>query len=321
VIIFTLRRCLLLLITLFFLTLVSFSLSYFTPRAPLNGAALLDAYQFYFVSLLHWDFGVSSINGQAISEQLREVFPATMELCILAFTLALFIGIPLGIIAGVMRGKWQDTAISTFALLGFSMPVFWLALLLMLFFSLHLGWLPVSGRFDLLYQVKPITGFALIDAWLSDSPYRSEMIGSALRHMILPIAALAVAPTTEVVRLMRISTDDVLNQNYIKAAATRGLSRFTIIRRHVLHNALPPIVPKLGLQFSTMLTLAMITEVVFSWPGLGRWMINAIRQQDYAAISAGVMVVGTLVITINVLADILGAATNPLKHKEWYALR
>nr|WP_217434377.1 putrescine export ABC transporter permease SapB [Serratia proteamaculans] len=311
----------LLLITLFFLTLVSFSLSYFTPRAPLNGAALLDAYQFYFVSLLHWDFGVSSINGQAISEQLREVFPATMELCILAFTLALFIGIPLGIIAGVMRGKWQDTAISTFALLGFSMPVFWLALLLMLFFSLHLGWLPVSGRFDLLYQVKPITGFALIDAWLSDSPYRSEMIGSALRHMILPIAALAVAPTTEVVRLMRISTDDVLNQNYIKAAATRGLSRFTIIRRHVLHNALPPIVPKLGLQFSTMLTLAMITEVVFSWPGLGRWMINAIRQQDYAAISAGVMVVGTLVITINVLADILGAATNPLKHKEWYALR
>ncbi|CAE1145757.1 putrescine export ABC transporter permease SapB [Serratia rhizosphaerae] len=320
-IIFTLRRCLLLIITLFFLTLVGFSLSYFTPHAPLSGAGLWDAYQFYFTSLLHWDFGVSSINGQAIDEQLREVFPATMELCILAFALALFIGIPLGIIAGVMRGKWQDTAISTFALLGFSIPVFWLALLLMLFFSLHLGWLPVSGRFDLLYQVQPVTGFALVDAWLSDSPYRSEMIASALRHMILPIAALAVAPTTEVVRLMRISTDEVFSQNYIKAAATRGLSRFTIIRRHVLHNALPPIIPKLGLQFSTMLTLAMITEVVFSWPGLGRWLINAIRQQDYAAISAGVMLVGSLVITINVLADILGAATNPLKHKEWYALR
>jgi len=319
-IIFTLRR-ILLLITLFFLTLVSFSLSYFTPRAPLNGAVLLDAYRFYFVSLLQGDFGVSSINGQAISAQLREVFPATMELCILAFVLALCIGIPLGIIAGVMRGKWQDTAISTFALLGFSMPVFWLALLLMLYFSLHLGWLPVSGRFDLLYQVKPVTGLALIDAWLSDSPYRTEMIASALRHMALPIIAVAIAPITEVIRLMRISTDDVLGQNYIKAAATRGLSRFTIIRRHVLHNALPPIIPKLGLQFSTMLTLAMITEVVFNWPGLGRWLINAIRQQDYAAISAGVMVVSSLVITVNVLADILGAATNPLKHKEWYALR
>jgi cationic peptide transport system permease protein len=135
------------------------------------------------------------------------------------------------------------------------------------------------------------------------------------------VLTVAVAPLTEVIRLMRISTDQVLDQNYIKAAATRGLSRFTIIRRHVLHNALPPIIPNLGLQFATMLTLAMITEVVFSWPGLGRWLVAAIRQQDYAAISAGVMVVGSLVITINVLADILGAATNPLKYKEWYALR
>lgn len=320
-IIFTLRRLLLLMITLFMLSLVSFSLSYFTPHAPLNGAALLDAYRFYFSSLLQWDFGVSSINGQPISEQLREAFPATMELCVLAFTLALFVGIPLGIIAGVMRGKFADIAISSIALIGFSIPVFWLALLLMLFFSLHLGWLPVSGRFDLLYQVKPVAGLALVDAWLSPSPYRKEMMLSALQHMILPITALAVAPTTEVIRLMRTSTDDVIGQNYIKAAATRGLSRFTIIRRHVLHNALPPIIPKLGLQFSTMLTLAMITEVVFNWPGLGRWLINAIRQQDYAAISAGVMVVGSLVIVINVLSDILGAMMTPLKHKEWYALR
>lgn len=120
---------------------------------------------------------------------------------------------------------------------------------------------------------------------------------------------------------MRINTDDVLNKNYIKAAATRGLSRLTIIRRHVLHNALPPIIPKLGLQFCNMLTLAMITEMVFSWPGLGRWLIIAMRQQDYAAISAGVMVVSTLVITINLLAEILSAATKPLKNKACYAPR
>lgn len=116
--------------------------------------------------MLHWDFGVSSINGQLISEQLREVFPATMELCILAFGFALLIGIPVGMIAGVMRNKWPDTLISAVALVGFSIPVFWLALLLTLFFSLTLGWLPVSGRFDLLYEVKNVTGFALIDAWL-----------------------------------------------------------------------------------------------------------------------------------------------------------
>lgn len=320
-IIYTLRRLVLLLTTLFMLTLVGFSLSYFTPNAPLQGASLLDAWLFWFKGILQLDFGVSSINGQSINLQLREVFPATLELCLMAFSLALLVGIPLGIMAGVMRNKWQDKLISALALLGFSMPVFWLALLLTLFFSLHLGWLPVSGRFDLLYQVKTVTGFALIDAWLSDSPWREEMLLSAFTHMILPVTALAVAPTTEVVRLLRISTSDVIDKNYIKAAATRGLSRFAVIRRHVMHNALPPVIPRLGLQFATMLTLAMITEVVFSWPGLGRWLINAIRQQDYAAISAGVMVVGGMVITVNVLSDILGAMTNPLKHKEWYALR
>ncbi|WP_455424538.1 putrescine export ABC transporter permease SapB [Dryocola sp. LX212] len=320
-IIFTLRRLLLLLITLLFLAIVSFSLSYFTPHAPLQGASLWNAWVFWFESLLHWDFGVSSINGQSINEQLRDVFPATMELCILAFGLALLIGIPVGMLAGITRFRWQDKLISALALVGFSIPVFWFALLLTLFFSLTLGWLPVSGRFDLLYEVKSVTGFALVDAWLSDSPYREEMIISALRHMVLPVVALAVAPTTEVIRLMRLSTIEVFDQNYIRAAATRGLSRLTILHRHVLHNALPPVIPRLGLQFSTMLTLAMITEVVFSWPGLGRWLINAIRQQDYAAISAGVMVVGSLVIIVNVISDILGAMANPLKHKEWYALR
>lgn len=320
-IIFTLRRLLLLLFTLFFLTFVGFSLSYFTPHAPLQGASLWNAWLFWFEGVLHWDFGVSSINGQLISEQLREVFPATMELCILAFGFALLIGIPVGMIAGVMRNKWPDTLISAVALVGFSIPVFWLALLLTLFFSLTLGWFPVSGRFDLLYEVKNVTGFALIDAWLSDSPWRHEMIVSAARHMVLPVLTLAVAPTTEVIRLMRISTSEVYDTNYVKAAATRGVSRRKILLRHVLHNALPPVIPRLGLQFSTMLTLAMITEMVFSWPGLGRWLINAIRQQDYAAISAGVMVIGALVIIVNVISDILGAMANPLKHKEWYALR
>lgn len=183
---------------------------------------------------------MSSINGQLISEQLKVVFPATMELCILAFGFALMVGIPVGMLAGIYRNKWQDKFISALALIGFSIPVFWLALLLTLFFSLTLGWLPVSGRFDLLYNVQTVSGFAIVDARLSDSVWRDEMIVSALRHMVLPVLTLAVAPTTEVIRLMRISTIDVFDQNYVKAAATRGLSRLTILRRHVLHNALPP---------------------------------------------------------------------------------
>lgn len=220
-IIFTLRRVLLLLITLLFLSIVGFCLSYFTPHAPLQGASLWNAWVFWIDGVVHWDFGVSSINGQAITAQLREVFPATMELCILAFGFALLVGIPVGMIAGILRNKWQDTLISALALVGLSIPVFWLALLLTLFFSLTLGWFPVSGRFDLLYEVKSVTGFALIDSWLSDSPWRDEMIVSAMRHMVLPVLTLAVAPTTEVIRLMRLSTIEVFDQNYVKAAATR----------------------------------------------------------------------------------------------------
>ncbi|OTA20670.1 peptide ABC transporter permease [Xenorhabdus beddingii] len=320
-IIYILRRLLLLVVTLFFLSLISFSLMYFTPHGPLSGASLTDAVVHYFSGLLQWNFGISSINGELIIEQLYDVLPATMELCILSFSVALLVGIPLGIIAGVWRNKKADIIISTLALCGFSIPVFWLALLLTLFFSLHLGWLPVSGRFDLLYRMEPVTGSALVDAWLSKEPYRNEMIMSVILHMILPVITLAVAPTTEVIRLMRNSTEEISAANYIKSAATRGLSRLTIIRRHLLHNALPPIIPKLGLQFSTMLTLAMVTEQVFNWPGLGRWLISAIRQQDYSVISAGVMVIGTLVISVNVLTDIIGAMANSLKHKEWYALR
>nr|WP_225622338.1 putrescine export ABC transporter permease SapB [Musicola keenii] len=312
---------LLLVVTLFLLSLIGFSLMYYTPHAPLSGASLTDAYHFYFTSLLQGNFGISAINGQPIREQLREVLPATLELCILAFAVSMIVGIPLGIMAGVMYKKPQDRLISSLSLLGFSLPVFWLALLLTLFFSLYLGWLPVSGRFDLLYEVQTVTGFALIDAWLSPSPYRDEMLLSALRHLILPVLVLSVGPMTEVIRLMRTSTIEIGTKNYIKAAITRGLSRMTVIRRHLLHNALPPIIPQLGLQFSTMLTLAMITEVVFSWPGIGRWLVNATRQQDFAAMSAGVMVVGALVITVNVLSDIWGAMANALKHKEWYALR
>lgn len=320
-IIYILRRLLLTLITLGILTLVSFSVSYYTPNAPLSGAHLFDAYYFYLKNLLEGEFGTSVINGLTISSQLKIVFPATIELCFFAFTIALGLGTLLGLIAGINKQKWADNIITSIALLGFSIPVFWLALLLMLFFSLNIGLLPVSGRYDLLYQIEPVTGFALVDAWLSKSPYRGEIIINVLLHLLLPVITLAVAPTTEVIRLMRQSVIQIGNQNYIKAAATRGLSRFTIIRRHVLHNALPTMLPKLSLQFSTMLALAMITESVFNWPGLGRWLIVAIRQQDFSVISAGIMVMGTLAIAVSLIADIFSAMTNPLKKKEWYAFR
>ncbi|MFP3029549.1 MAG: putrescine export ABC transporter permease SapB [Arsenophonus sp.] len=323
-IIYALRRLLLLINTLFLLTLVSFSLNYFITDATLSELSLLDAcdaYIFYLTGLLHWNFGFSSINGQPINDQLNNTFSATMELCFLSFILALIIGIPTGIIAGVWRNKPINYIIKIFTFICFSMPIFVLALLFILLFSLKLAWLPVSGRINFLYDLEPFTGFFLIDVWISDSIYRSKILINLLEHLILPVITLSIAPIFEIIRLMKNSTEIVMDKNYIKAARTRGLSRITIIKRHVLHNALPPIIPKLGLQFSTIITLAMITELVFNWPGLGRWLVTAIQQNDYSAISAGIMIIGTLVIFVNIISDILGAMMNPFKYKDGYVFR
>lgn len=320
-IIFTLRRLLLLIITLLFLLFISFSISYFPPYSPLHDLSWWHASFSWFVRILHGDFGVSSINGQPIVEQLKLVFPATVELCLLSFWLALSIGMPVGMMAGVTRNQWQDKFSSTIALLGFSIPIFWLALLLTLLFSLELGWLPVSGRIDLLYELNSSSGFILVDVWRTDSPLRNPMLLSVLLHAVLPVGTLSLTLAAEVIRLTRISTIEVFEQNYIKAAAIRGLSQLTILRRHVLHNTLPAVIPRFGLQFSPLFSLVMIVEVVFSWPGIGRWLVNAVRQQDYAAISAGVLLVGALVLLVNIISDVLAALSNPLKHKEWYGLR
>lgn len=318
---FILRRLCLLLLVIIMLSLLSFSLAYYTSHAPLAGDNVWHNYLHYLTQLKQGDFGVSSVDQQPILNQLLQVFPATIELCFIAFMLALLLGIPLGIIAGMNSGKWPDITINTVAMLGFSIPVFWLALLLILYFSLTLGWLPSAGRYSLFNHVPPVTGLALIDVWLSDLPNRMAILQDTLLHMILPIATLTLSPMTEVTRLMSMSTSKIFEQNYIKAASIRGLSRFSIIRRHLLHNALSAVVSKLSLKLSNMLTLAIVVEVVFDWPGVGRWLVIAIRQEDYMAISAGVLTIGILVIVINALLDIVSAITNPLKHKEWHAIR
>lgn len=320
-IIFILRRMLLLVVTIFFLSVLGFSLCFIPQHSPLHDVNLYNAICFWYKGLFQLDFGISSVNSQPIITQVEEFFPATIELCLMAFALALFMGIPIGIIAAFNKHKWPDRIISNLALLGFSVPIFWLALLSSLLFSLTLGWLPVSGRIDLLYSVPYITGFSFIDVLLMHSEQKLIILKSLGLHLVLPVTTLCVAPLTEVVKLTRNSTLEVIEKGYIKAAITRGLSRFTVVRRHVLHNAIPPVIPHLGLQFSIMLSLTMITEAVFNWPGLGTWLLTAIRQQDYASVSTGVMVMGSLVVIINIVSDILGAVLSPLKHKEWYAGR
>lgn len=315
---YTIRRFNLFVITLLILTMVGYSLLRLDPQSPWAIQDFWQGWLEYITELMQFNFGVNK-NGMPIAHELVLAFPATLELCLIAFILSLLVGIPIGTVAGMKQGKWLDTIISFTSMSGYSAPLFWVAMMMIMVFSLHYEMLPVSGRYDLLYQVEHVTGFALIDAFLAEGAYRSYALQSVIEHMILPCLVLALAPTTQVIRLMRASVADIMGQNYIRAARIKGLSYYEIVIQHVLRNAIPPIIPKFGVQLSSMLTLAIITESIFNWPGIGRWLLDALSNQDYVSIQAGVIAVGALVLTANILSDLIGAMINPLVRKEWYA--
>lgn len=315
---YTVRRLFLFIVTLLVLTLVGYNLLRLDPISPWSQQAFIPGWLAYIKELLHLNFGTSK-DGIPIIKELASVFPATLDLCIVAFLFSLLIGLPIGTVAGMKQGKTLDTVIKFISMSGYSAPIFWVALMMIMLFSFHLGLLPVSGRYDLLYEIKHVTGFALIDALLSKSPYHTAALQSVISHMIMPCLVLAISPTTQVITLMRASVSDVMSQNYVRAARIKGLSNFEIITQHVLRNAIPPIIPKFGVQLSSMLTLAIITESIFDWPGIGRWLLDALSSQDYTSIQAGVMVIGSLVLTAIIISDLVGAMVNPLVRKDWYA--
>lgn len=318
--VYTVRKFNLFIITLLILTMVGYSLARFDPHSPWTLIGFWQGWSSYLVQLMEFNFGLNK-NGVPIIHELLVVFPATIELCTIAFILSLLVGIPIGTLAGMRQGKWLDTIISFISMSRYSAPIFWLALMMIMAFSLHFPVFPVAGRYDLLYQIDHVTGFALIDAFLSQSPYRSQALQSVIEHLTLPCLVLALAPTTQVIGQMRASVAEVMNQNYIRAAKIKGLSNYQIVTQHVLRNAIPPMIPKFGVQLSSMLTLAIITESIFNWPGIGRWLLDALANRDFMSIQAGVIVVGTLVLTANILSDLIGAAANPLIRKEWYVKR
>ena len=316
---YIIRRINLLVITIAALTLIGF---YLRTRADVGisfDGNIINQYFHYLYLLSQGDLGVTSSTGKSVAAEILVLFPATLELCFSAFVLSLVVGIPIGTIAGMKKGSSLDSTIMGLSLFIFSVPVFWLASLGMMYFALNWSWLPVTGRLNLLYEIKTVTGFMLIDTLLSDRPYHYEAFIDALKHLILPTLVLATVPTTEVIRQMRNHVSDVMKQKYINAAASKGLSKWQIIRRHVLSNAIPTMIPHLGLQFSTVLTTAMVTEAVFSWPGIGRWLINSIYLQDFAAIQGGMLTVSIFVISANILTEILTVVIHPIRRKEIYA--
>lgn len=313
---YILRRITLLVITLLVLTLGAYLLEFRLITQVLD---FWHGYPDFLQRIAAGDFGLSSVSGQPVLDEIRHYFPATLTLCLAAFAISLLVGIPLGTLAALYQGRSPDLSIMAAGLVGYAIPVFWLGLLMVMFFSLDLGWLPSSGQISLLYDVPSITGIAIVDVLMSQEPWREAALHDALHHLVLPSLVLAVVPTTEVIRHVRSSLIDVMKQNYIKAAASRGLSRRQIVWRHGLKNALPPVLPLLGLQLGSVLTSAMITEVVFDWPGIGRWLVSSIALQDYAAIRGAFLVVASFVIFISVSTDLLTTIMYPARRKELYA--
>ncbi|SES79674.1 ABC transporter permease subunit [Thorsellia anophelis] len=333
---FILKRLLMLIPTFLGITLLTFSLVRLIPGDPVEimmGERGLDPayhaevlknlgldqplhiqYGRYLMDILQGDFGRSFTSQDTVWAEFFERFPATFELTIFAMLFAVVVGIPLGVLAAVKRGTIFDHGVMGLSLTGFSMPIFWWALILIMFFSVGLGWTPVSGRISLDYDIEPITGFMLIDViWAHfTDPYLMEgAFVDALKHLILPTIVLGTIPLAIISRMTRSSMLEVLKEDYVRTAYAKGLSPRKVIFGHALKNALIPVVTVIGLSVSAMLGGAVLTETLFAWPGIGKWLIDAIGKRDYPIIQNGILLIATLVIFTNLVVDILYGVINP----------
>jgi dipeptide transport system permease protein len=285
---------------------------------PARHAALLHEYGFdrpllvqygiYLGRLAHGDLGKSIVTSTSVLSEFGTLFPATVELALCAILFALILGIPAGIVAASRRNSPFDHGLMGAALAGYSMPIFWWGLLLILLFSVQLGWTPVSGRIDVQYYVEPVTGFLLIDSLMSDD---AGAFGSTLAHLALPTIVLGTVPLAVIARMTRSAMLEVLGEDYIRTARAKGLPTWRIIGLHALRNALMPVVTVVGLQVGVLFTGAILTETIFSWPGVGKWLIDAIARRDYPVLQGGILLVGIVVMAVNLAVDLTYGLINP----------
>ena len=262
----------------------------------------------YVWKALHGDLGLSTITHEPVFAEFMARFPATVELSLVAMLFALAIGIPAGIVAATKRNTVWDYSVMGAALTGYSMPIFWWGLLLILTFSVGLGWTPVSGRIAIQYDIVPVTGFMLVDALFSSD---KGAFRSALSHLILPAIALGTIPLAVIARMTRSSMLEVLREDYVRTARAKGAGRFRVVAIHALRNALIPVVTTIGLQVGTLLAGAILTETIFSWPGVGKWLVEAIHRRDYPAVQGGILMTATIIIGVNLIVDALYGVINP----------
>lgn len=302
-----------LLISLFGLTLLTFVLSQRGDSALhiYQSQHFIGQYLEYLEYLLAGDWGYSSIHNRPVLYDFLQHFPATIELVMLALLFAIIFGLTLGIMAANRRGKWLDNTLMGVTLAGYSMPIYWWGMLLVLLFSLTLGWTPVAGRIDYIYDVPPVTRFMLIDSLLSQDQYGFDAFFNALLHLILPAITLSTIPMAIIARMTRSSLLGVLKAEYIRTARSKGLSQQRIIWVHALRNALIPILTISGVQVSIIMSGVIITEYIFAWPGVGKWLLEAVSRRDFASIQAGILALSLLVIAFNLALDLLASYMNP----------
>ncbi len=265
-------------------------------------------YLMFLQRLMKGDLGETIWSRQKVSQEIKERFPATIELALAAMILSSFFGLILGIISATRQYSVFDYLSMLGSLIGVSMPVFWLGLVLMLIFSVWLGWVPMSGRLGVAFDVKVITNFYLIDTLIAGD---WAAFRDAVRHLILPAVALSTIPLAIVARMTRSSMLEVLRQDYIKTAKAKGLSQFKIVMKHALRNGLIPVITVVGLQFGILLGGAILTETVFAWPGVGKWIFDGVVKRDYMVIQGGTLVVATSYVLVNLLVDVTYAVINP----------
>ncbi|MGF1608966.1 MAG: ABC transporter permease subunit [Kiloniellales bacterium] len=270
-------------------------------------------YGIYLGDLLQGDLGRSIVTKKPVLVEFSTLFPATLELSLCAILLAVLLGLPAGILAGVRRGSVFDHGVMAVSLTGYSMPIFWWGPLLIILFSGILGWTPVSGRISLMYFFEPVTGLMLIDSLLSG---QKGAFTSALRHLILPTVVLATIPLAVVARQTRSAMLEVLSEDYVRTARAKGLPPWRVIGLHALRNALIPVVTVIGLQVGVLMAGAILTETIFSWPGIGKWMVDSIFRRDYPSVQGGLLLIALIVMLVNLTVDLLYGLINPrIRHR------
>jgi peptide/nickel transport system permease protein len=271
---------------------------------------IYEQYWLYLGKLVQGDLGTSIMTARPVMDDILRFFPATLELATIATLLGIFLGIPMGVLAAVNKGRWPDHAVRVFGLLGYSVPVFWLGMVGLLIFYAKLGWVAGPGRLDVFYDdiVTSVTGVILIDSAMEGE---WEIFWNAVSHLILPAAILGTFALAYIARMTRSFMLDQLNQEYVLTARVKGMSESRVIWRHAFRNVQVQLITIIGLTYASLLEGSVLTETVFSWPGIGQYITRSLFNADMNAVLGGTIVVGVCFVGINMLSDLLYKLVDP----------